>query len=81
MDGALMEVGPFLLQDNHTLRTNAGSWNQFANLLFVDNPLGTGFSIIDSDSYLAELPQMADQFLTFLDKWLAIFPEYVDNDV
>lgn len=58
MDGALMEVGPYRLKDDHTLIDNDGSWHEFANLLFVDQPVGTGFSYVNSDSYLTELNQV-----------------------
>ena len=81
MDGALMEIGPYRLKDNEHLVYNAGSWDEFANLLFVDNPVGTGFSYVDTDSYLRELQEMADQFITFMEKWFAIFPEYQRDDV
>ena len=81
MDGALMEIGPYRLKDDHTLIYNEGSWDEFANLLFVDNPVGTGFSYVDTDSYLRELQEMADQFIQFLEKWFAIFPEAQYDDV
>lgn len=81
MDGALMEIGPYRVRDNGHLVYNEGSWDEFANLLFVDNPVGTGFSYVDTDSYLHELPEMADQFITFLERWFAIFPEYERDDV
>jgi carboxypeptidase D len=81
MDGALIEAGPYRLRDNHTLEYNNGSWDEFANLLFVDQPVGTGFSYVNTNSYLDELPEMADQFLTFLDKWFQLFPEYEADDV
>ncbi len=80
-DGALMEIGPYRLTSDSTLRENEGSWNEFANLLFVDNPVGTGFSYVDTDSYIHELGEMADQFITFLDKFFEIFPEYEKDDV
>jgi carboxypeptidase C (cathepsin A) len=80
-DGGLMEIGPYRLKDDKTLTLNDGSWHEFANLLFVDNPVGTGFSYVDTDSYVTELDQMADQFVTFLEKWFAIFPEYEQDDV
>lgn len=76
-----MEIGPYRLKDDKTLTLNDGSWHEFANLLFVDNPVGTGFSYVDTDSYVTELDQMADQFVTFLEKWFAIFPEYEQDDV
>ena len=76
-----MEIGPYRLKDESTLRENEGSWNEFANLLFVDNPVGTGFSYVDTDSYIHELDEMADQFITFLSKFFEIFPEYDRDDV
>ncbi|KAI9370931.1 Alpha/Beta hydrolase protein [Aspergillus egyptiacus] len=81
MDGALMEIGPYRLKDNETLVYNEGSWDEFANLLFVDQPVGTGFSFVNTNSYLHELDEMAAQFVTFLEKWFAIFPEYERDDI
>lgn len=81
MDGALMEVGPYRLKDNHTLEYNEGSWDEFTNLLFVDQPVGTGFSFANTNSYLHELDEMAAQFVTFMEKWFAIFPEYERDDI
>lgn len=80
-DGALMEVGPYRLNDDLTLSYNEGSWSEFANLLFVDNPVGTGYSFVSTDKYVTELTQMADQFVTFLEKYFTIFPEYEHDDV
>lgn len=80
-DGALMEIGPYRLKDDSTLEYNDGSWDEFANIMFVDNPVGTGFSYADTDSYVQSLQEMADQFITFLEKWYALFPEYEHDDV
>ncbi|KAI9887607.1 MAG: Cell death protease [Watsoniomyces obsoletus] len=81
MDGALMEVGPYRLKDDHTLRYNDGSWDEFANLLFVDQPVGTGFSYVNTDSYLHELNEMADEFIVFLEKFFHLFPQYETDDI
>ncbi|KAJ5248687.1 hypothetical protein N7468_000138 [Penicillium chermesinum] len=81
MDGALMEVGPYRLKNDHTLTINEGSWDEFANLLFVDQPVGTGFSYVDTDHYVHELDEMASQFMVFLEKFFEIFPEYDNDDV
>ncbi|KAI1142531.1 alpha/beta-hydrolase [Hypoxylon sp. FL0543] len=80
-DGALMEIGPYRLKDDNTLVYNNGSWNEFANLLFVDNPVGTGYSYADTNSYVHELDEMANQFVTFLEKWYKLFPEYEHDDI
>lgn len=81
MDGAMMEIGPYRVRDGGKLEYNNGSWDEFANLLFVDQPVGTGFSYVNTDSYLSDLNQMADHMLIFLEKWFALFPEYEHDDV
>lgn len=80
-DGALMEIGPYRVKDVDNLVLNNGSWNEFANLLFVDNPVGTGFSYVDTDSFIHELDTMADQFVQFLVKFFELFPHYELDDV
>jgi carboxypeptidase D len=76
-----MEVGPYRLKDDATLEYNPGSWDEFANIMFIDNPVGTGFSYVDSDSYIHDLPEMADQIIVFLEKFFAIFPHFEQDDV
>jgi carboxypeptidase D len=73
MDGAMMEVGPYRVTEDGNLKYNNGSWDEFANLLFIDQPVGT--------SYLSELDQMAEHMIIFLEKWFALFPEYEHDDV
>ncbi|KAK9466806.1 Alpha/Beta hydrolase protein [Lipomyces arxii] len=81
MDGAMMEVGPFRVGSDGKLVQNSGRWNQYANVLFVDNPLGTGFSFVDTDSYLHELPEMVNDFMTFMDTFFDLFPQYLVDDM
>ncbi|KAJ5740963.1 hypothetical protein N7493_000835 [Penicillium malachiteum] len=81
MDGALMEVGPYRLKDDHTLEYNKGSWDEFANLLFVDQPVGTGFSYANTNSYLHELDAMSAHFMIFLERFFELFPEYERDDI
>lgn len=43
------------------------TWAQFADLLFVDNPVGTGFSYVSADNAFAKDNKMvADDLLSFL---------------
>ena len=77
----MMEIGPYRLKDEETLEYNDGSWDEFANLLFVDNPVGTGYSYVDGDSYQHELYEMADTFVVFLEKYFELFPEHEHDDV
>lgn len=76
-----MEIGPYRLKDDSHLRYNDGSWDEFANLLFIDNPVGTGYSYVDTNAFLHELTEMANQMVLFLEKWFSLFPEYEHDDV
>ena len=76
-----MEIGPYRVNEDGTLRLIDGAWTEFANVLFIDNPVGTGFSYVDTDSYVKELGDMAKQLIMFLESWFAVFPEYVKDDV
>ncbi|KAI5288399.1 Cell death protease [Ascosphaera aggregata] len=81
LDGALMEIGPFRLANDHTLQLQDSSWNDYANVLFVDQPFGTGFSYANTDSLDHEMTEIADHMVTFLEKWFAIFPQYESDDL
>jgi vitellogenic carboxypeptidase-like protein len=40
--------GPYFLnedEDELTLRPNLGTWNRLYGMLFVEQPIGTGFSL------------------------------------
>eukprot|EP00252_Welwitschia_mirabilis_P011004 TRINITY_DN2475_c0_g1_i5.p1 TRINITY_DN2475_c0_g1~~TRINITY_DN2475_c0_g1_i5.p1 ORF type:complete len:355 (-),score=61.03 TRINITY_DN2475_c0_g1_i5:627-1664(-) len=81
--GATQEIGPFLLNGNRpNLTLNIYSWNQEANLLFVESPVGVGFSYsIDPSDYdsLGDSISAADTY-AFLQNWLQKFPQYRTRD-
>lgn len=81
MDGALMEIGPYRVNEDGTLRLQDGSWDEFANVLFIDQPVGTGFSYVDTNAYVHEMDEMAQQMITFLNAFFDIFPEHEHHDV
>jgi carboxypeptidase D len=81
LDGAIMEAGPYRVNPDGTLRLIDGSWDEFANVIFVDQPAGTGFSYVDTDSYVHEMSEMSSQVVTFLKKFFDIFPEHAHDDV
>ncbi|XP_068339232.1 serine carboxypeptidase II-2 [Pyrus communis] len=81
--GMAEEIGPFHIEaDGKTLYLNPYSWNQVANVLFFDSPVGVGFSYSNTSSDLLSNgdKRTADDSLTFLLKWFERFPQYKGRD-
>ncbi|KAJ8145170.1 hypothetical protein OY671_001746 [Metschnikowia pulcherrima] len=79
MDGALMEAGPFRVNGDNKVTYNEGSWHRKGDVVFVDQPAGTGFSY--STEYDRELGDVSWHFLTFLERYFALFPEDLNNEI
>jgi len=59
------------------LKINPNSWNSFANIIFVDQPAGTGFSYVqNSAGYVINEAQVAADFYVFLQNFFAQYPQY-----
>ncbi|KAJ7946938.1 Carboxypeptidase [Quillaja saponaria] len=77
--GATQEIGPFIVDiDGQGLKFNNFSWNREANILFLESPVGVGFSYSNKTS---DYVNMGDDFTandtyTFLHNWFAKFPSY-----
>ncbi|KAF5183636.1 Serine carboxypeptidase-like [Thalictrum thalictroides] len=81
--GEAEEIGPFHIKpDGKTLYLNQYSWNQVANILFLDSPIGVGFSYSNSSEELLENGDIktAKDSLEFLLKWFTRFPQYKGRD-
>ncbi|KAL5730745.1 Serine carboxypeptidase-like 27 [Ranunculus cassubicifolius] len=81
--GAAEEIGPFRIHpDGNTLFVNPYSWNQLANVIFLDSPAGVGYSYSNttSDLYTSGDKRTAEDAYVFLVNWLERFPEYKHRD-
>lgn len=81
--GEAEEIGPFHIRgDGKTLYLNPYSWNQVANILFLDSPVGVGFSYSETSSDLLSNgdKRTAADSLAFLLKWFERFPQYKGHD-
>ncbi|CAK8563836.1 unnamed protein product [Lathyrus sativus] len=81
--GAAVEIGPLLVDKNgEGLLFNPYSWSQEANLLFVESPVGVGFSYTNTSSDLTILEDhfVAEDTYNFLVNWLQRFPQYNSKD-
>ncbi|KAH0935891.1 hypothetical protein HID58_013008 [Brassica napus] len=77
--GEAEEIGPFHIKsDGKTLYLNQYSWNQVANILFLDAPVGVGYSYSNTSSDLLTNgdQRTAKDSLKFLLKWVELYPEY-----
>ncbi|KAL5711404.1 Serine carboxypeptidase-like 27 [Ranunculus cassubicifolius] len=81
--GAAEEIGPFRIRSKgNSLFLNPYSWNNLANLLFLESPAGVGFSYTNTsaDLYNAGDKRTAEDAYIFLVKWLERFPQYKHRD-
>ncbi|KAH9817334.1 putative carboxypeptidase KEX1 precursor [Melampsora americana] len=76
-DGAIMELGPLrmVLKGDGQLKEVDGAWNEYVNMLFIDQPTGTGYSVGSESNWPHELD------VNLLLRFYAIFPEYQQMDL
>jgi len=77
------ENGPYRITKDLEVSTNENSWNSNANMLFVDVPIGTGFSFADTEttSYPSNESQVAKDLVEFLHTFYDQFPKYKSLDL
>jgi len=78
--GFLTEQGPWRPQKDLTLTTNEYAWNNVANMLFIESPVGVGFSYSDSaDDYQANDASTALLNYNLIQGFLSRFPSLRTN--
>lgn len=81
MFGLFMENGPFQVTKNKTLKMRKYSWNISHNLIYIDNPVGTGFSFTNDDQgYAVNETDVGRDVYTALVQFFQLFPELQTND-
>lgn len=77
--GAAAELGPLRVSENgNGLHFNKYAWNQEANLLFLESPIGVGFSYTNTSSDMNKLDDdfVAEDAYNFLVNWLESYPQF-----
>lgn len=74
--------GPFFttVDENDVLTgvaENPYSWHKKVNIMYVDNPFGTGYSF--GDKLLTTMDDITENLYDFLQQWYTMFPEYQGN--
>ncbi|XP_012838143.1 PREDICTED: putative serine carboxypeptidase-like 23 [Erythranthe guttata] len=81
--GAMEELGPFRVNsDGKTLFRNNYAWNNVANVIFLESPVGVGFSYSNTSADYGSNgdSRTAVDAYTFLVNWLERFPQYKTRD-
>lgn len=82
MIGLFTENGPFHPnRDGRSLYENVFGWNKFANVLYIEAPVGVGFSYYTGDPPKYNDDNTAkDNYNALLDFFENVFPEYKQRD-
>lgn len=73
---ALTENGPFIIQPNVTVTRNQYSWSNVADVVYIDQPLGTGFSSVGNPrNYVTNEKVVAEDMSEFLVQFLDLYPK------
>ena len=83
MIGNFLELGPWRVAsykhnlESLTLESNPGSWNRIFSLVFLDNPIGTGFSIASKqEEILRDHISVAKDHFTAITKFIQLEPAF-----
>ncbi|KLO10086.1 alpha/beta-hydrolase [Schizopora paradoxa] len=74
MLGLLLENGPLHVTSTGSMALNENSWEKLVDYIWVDSPVGTGYSTADRLGYVADEDQTAEDFIGFLSNVVKIFP-------
>ena len=77
-----IENGPYKMDMVGDLELNPYSWHKNANMLYVDNPIGTGYSYAaDPSEYDTSEDQVAADFYVFVRGFLEQHPEFKGREM
>jgi vitellogenic carboxypeptidase-like protein len=80
--GLFAELGPLKIQEDcFTVTKNPNGWNKIAHMLFIDQPIGTGYSFANGKEHFTEnQEEIVDHLHSALSQFFKDHPEY-DNDL
>ncbi|KZV66346.1 serine carboxypeptidase [Peniophora sp. CONT] len=81
MIGLFSELGPCrTLNDSSGMELNPTSWSEFANIIFIDSPVGVGYS--QGSPTVSSAREAAEDIWTFFQTWFsdARFSKYIGRE-
>ncbi|KAI3690226.1 hypothetical protein L2E82_48202 [Cichorium intybus] len=86
LSGLLYEIGPFTIDyanstfEKPMLKINPHSWTKACSIIFLDQPVGSGFSYAKTpEAYITNDTLSTMQTYHFLRKWLVDHPKFLNN--
>ncbi len=78
--GLFYEIGPFFVTSDLNLTSNPNSWNNEHGLLFLDNPINTGFSFSSGDDgYARSSDDYSSTLYEAIRQFFILFPDLQSN--
>lgn len=77
--GLFGENGPFTVKNKHGLKLRKFSWTQNHNVIYIDNPVGTGYSFTNG-GYAQNETKVGEDLYSALIQFFTLFPELQKND-
>lgn len=82
--GMFTEMGPFKVEsDGSTLTPRDTSWNKKHGMIFIDNPVGAGYSYTETETgYCTNTKvEVSSQLYELMQQFYAVFPEQLQNEL
>jgi len=74
------EIGPIYIDANENIQLRDVTWNKNYHLLFIDNPVGTGYSFTSNDlGYARSQEDVARDLYSALTQFFQIYTDYASN--
>lgn len=78
--GLFTEIGPIYIDGNGNIQMRQINWNKNYHLIFIDNPVGTGFSFTSNEQgYARSQEDVARDLYSALTQFFQIYTDYQMN--
>ncbi|KAK9877392.1 hypothetical protein WA026_017788 [Henosepilachna vigintioctopunctata] len=77
--GLFGENGPFQMKSKKGLKPRPYSWTQTHSVIYIDSPVGTGFSFTDEGGYAQNETQVGQDLYNALEQFFLMFPKLQKN--
>ncbi|XP_075547617.1 putative serine carboxypeptidase CPVL [Dermacentor variabilis] len=79
--GLFVEHGPYFVDENGAAQLRPITWTRTISVLYVDNPVGTGFSFTQSEKgYARNQSDVSRDMIEMLQQFFTLFSNYSSND-